>query len=48
MKESPEEKRLDEMLHSTPAGSRRLHGQPIPRRPYEVIEHDAAELEGAG
>ncbi len=47
MKESPEEKRLDEMLHSTRLVAGGFMGND-PRRPYEVIEHDTAELENMG
>lgn len=47
MKQSPEEKRLEETLHSTKLVAGGFMGND-PRHPHEVIEHDTAELEKRG
>jgi hypothetical protein len=47
MKESPKEKNLDDMLHSTALVAGGFMGID-PRHPYEVIEHDTAVLEKLG
>jgi hypothetical protein len=47
MKQSPEEKKLEESLHSTKLVAGGFMGND-PRHPYEVIEEDVAALEKLG
>jgi len=47
MKKSPQEKKLDEMLHSTRLVAGGFMGTDT-RQPQEVIQHDTAELEKSG
>lgn len=47
MRQSPDEKRLEETLHSGKMVAGGFMGND-PRRPFEVIEHDTADLEHLG